>query len=196
MGTSRQLFKRSEFYSLQNIEKLLMHALDAHLHCRLFDELILTVKTQSSSSANVVNDWLSLSLSCICKLHHADDMSSAVEAVEKVPLKLLPTINGFGFKIGVPVEGIFFKSLDKLFYQQIPSCTSSFTCFNEMSNVLFWVGLSIKLLELGWLVSIQHYEIVDPLPICLGIQRESLSRTTILIFNEVCNHLLQLLNRQ
>ncbi|KAA0050092.1 uncharacterized protein E6C27_scaffold675G00860 [Cucumis melo var. makuwa] len=82
-------------------------------------------------------------------LHHADDTPSAVEAVEKVPLKLLPTITGFEFQVGVPVEGVSFESSDELFYQQIPSYTNSFTCFNEIDNVLFWVVLSIKLLELS-----------------------------------------------
>ena len=48
-------------------------------------------------------------------------MSSAVETVEKVLLKLFPTINGFRFQVGVPVEDISFESSNKLFYQQITS---------------------------------------------------------------------------
>ena len=128
-----------------------------------------------------------------CQLHHVDDTSGSVQAIEKVPLKLLPTINGFMFQVNVPVEGVSFESLDKLFYQQISSRTSSFTCFNEVSNVLFWVAFSIKLLELGWLVSIRPSKTDDPLRIWFGIQRESLSKSTILSFDGVCNHLLQLL---
>ena len=76
-----------------------MHTLSAHLHCKQFGESILTVKTQSSPSIDVVNDWLSFSLACVCKLHHADDMSSTVEAVEKVPLKLLPISMDSGLKL-------------------------------------------------------------------------------------------------
>ncbi|KAA0036870.1 uncharacterized protein E5676_scaffold110G002440 [Cucumis melo var. makuwa] len=122
-----------------------MHPLDAHLLYRQFSELILVVKTQSSPSVDVVDDWLFLSFSCICQLHHTDDTLAAVKAIEKVPLKLLPTINGFRLKVGVLVENVSFESLDELFYQQIPSCTSSFTCFNKLSDVLFWVAISIKL---------------------------------------------------
>ncbi|TYK08550.1 hypothetical protein E5676_scaffold323G00920 [Cucumis melo var. makuwa] len=104
-----------------------MHVLGAHFHYRQFGESILIVKTQRSPSIDVVDDWLSLSISCVCKLHHADYMSSAVEAVEKVLLKLLPTINGFGFKIDVPVKSVFFESSDELFHQQIFLRISSFT---------------------------------------------------------------------
>ncbi|TYK04339.1 hypothetical protein E5676_scaffold675G00020 [Cucumis melo var. makuwa] len=99
--------------------------------------MILTVKTQSSPSVDVGNVWLSLSLSCVCKLHHVDYIPSAVETVEKVPLKLIPIINGFGIKIALPVKGVFFESSEELFDQQISSRTSSFTCFDEASNVLF-----------------------------------------------------------
>ncbi|KAA0039120.1 hypothetical protein E5676_scaffold322G00650 [Cucumis melo var. makuwa] len=84
MGTSLQLFKCIGFYSLQNIEKFLMHALGAHLHCRKFDKSILIIKTQSSPSVDVVDDWLSILLSSVCKLHHADDTPSVVKAIEKV----------------------------------------------------------------------------------------------------------------
>ncbi|TYK11599.1 uncharacterized protein E5676_scaffold263G00430 [Cucumis melo var. makuwa] len=159
-----------------------MHALGAHFHCRQFNEIILTVKTQSSPSVDVVDDWLSLLLSYVCKLHHVDYTSSVVETVEKVPLKLLPTINGFGFKFGLPVEGVSFESSDELFEA---SRTSNFTCFDEVSNVLFWIALSIKLLELRWFVPIQHSQIVDTLHIWLKVQRESLSRSTILSFGGV-----------
>lgn len=64
-------------------------------------------------------------------------MSSVIEAIEKIPLKLLSTINDFRFKVGLPVEGISFESSDKLFDQQISPRTNSFTCFNEVSNKLF-----------------------------------------------------------
>ena len=195
MGTSRQLFKRAWFYPLQNIEKFPMHALGAHLDYRHFYELVFAIQAQSSPSVYVVDDWLPLSLFAICLLHHADDTLGAVKAIEKVPLKLLPTINGFMFQVDVPFEGVSFQSSNELLYQQISSRTRSFTCFNEVSNVLSWVTLFIKLLELGWLVSIRHYEIVDPLRIWFGIQRESLSKSIILSFDGVCNHLLQLLNR-
>ena len=72
-----------------------MHALGAHLHCREFSESILTIKTQSSPSVNVVDDWIFLSFSCVCKLHHADDMPSAIKAVEKLYFQLLSAINYF-----------------------------------------------------------------------------------------------------
>ena len=72
-----------------------------------------------------------------------------VEAIEKVPLKLLPTINGFRFKVGVPVEGVSFEISDELFDQQISSHTTSFTCFGEVGDMLFWIVLLIKLFELG-----------------------------------------------
>ncbi|KAA0047488.1 uncharacterized protein E5676_scaffold313G00110 [Cucumis melo var. makuwa] len=148
-----------------------MYALGAHLYYRQFYELVFAIQAQSSPSIYVVNDWLPLPLSGVCQLNHADHTSGAVEAIEKVPLNLLPTINKFKLQVGVPVEGVSFESLDDLFYQKFPSCTSTFTCFNEMSNMLFWVALFIKLLELGWLVSIRHFAIVDPLCIWLEIQK-------------------------
>ncbi|KAA0037549.1 hypothetical protein E5676_scaffold374G00600 [Cucumis melo var. makuwa] len=61
-----------------------MHALGAaHLYCRQFDELILTIKTQSSPSIDVADD----------------DTPGAIEVIEKVPLKLLSTINDSGSRL-------------------------------------------------------------------------------------------------
>ena len=142
-----------------------MHALDTHLHYRQLCELVFAIKTQSSPSIYAVDDCLRLLLFGICQLHHVDDTLCVVEVIEKISLKVLPTINGFRLKVGVSVESVSFESSNELFYQQISSRTNSFTCFIEMSNMLFWVAIYIKLLELGWLISIRHSEIVDPLRI-------------------------------
>ncbi|TYK09798.1 hypothetical protein E5676_scaffold127G00930 [Cucumis melo var. makuwa] len=83
MDMSRQLFKHAGFYFLQNIEKFPMHVLGAHLHCRQFGESILTVKTQSSPSVDLVDDLLFFSLSCVCKLHHVDDMPRLEKRLRK-----------------------------------------------------------------------------------------------------------------
>ena len=95
MGTSRQLFKRTRFYFLQNIEKFPMHVLGALLHYKQFYELVFAIHAYSSQLIYVVDDWLLLSLFSVCQLHHADNTPGVVQAIEKAPLKLLPTINGF-----------------------------------------------------------------------------------------------------
>ena len=137
MCMSRQLFKRARFYFLQNIKEFSMHASGAHLHCIQFCELVFAIQAKSSSSVNLVDDQLPLPLFSVCQLHYVNNTSGVVEDIKKVPLKLLPTINGFKLQVDVLVESISFKSLNELFHQQIPSRTNSLTCFNEMSNVLF-----------------------------------------------------------
>ena len=91
-----------------------MYVLDAHFCIRQFSESILTVKAQSSPSVDVVDGLLSLSLFCVCKLHHAYDTSGAVESVWELYFQLFPTINHFEVHVFVPFESIPFQALNEL----------------------------------------------------------------------------------
>ena len=61
-----------------------MHALGAHFYSRQFGDSIFGVKTQSPPSIHVVNDWLSISLFHVSKLHHAYSAFGAIEMIEEL----------------------------------------------------------------------------------------------------------------
>jgi len=82
------------------------------------------------------------------QLSHADDSLGIIEPIQKFLLDLLPTVDGFGLHVNIPVTSNTFQHPDEPFYHQIVHRSSIVTCFNEMYNMLFWVALSIKLLEL------------------------------------------------
>ena len=127
-------------------------------------------------------------------------------------LHLLVTISQSGLMqthcIGYPHQHVTYTNtldhcisikykMSRIHHFVVHYCSSScLISFEEVRSILFWVTISIKLLELGWLISIRHSQIVNPLHIWLGIQRESLNRSTILTFDGVCSRLLQLLNRR
>jgi hypothetical protein len=58
---------------------------------------------------NVVDDTLSLSLTCISDFNHANHTTSVVEAVKKLVFQLLPTIDRARLQVSVAVEGIMMQ---------------------------------------------------------------------------------------
>ena len=52
--------------------------------------------------------------------------------------------------------------------------------FDEVSNMLLWIALPFKLLELGRLVSQWHPQIVDSFGVGLGVGERITRRTSIL----------------
>ena len=76
--------------------------------------------------------------------------------IQKLSFHLLPTINGLGLKISVPIKGIPLKGVEKLFHKVISFCANIVTSFDEVSNVLFGISLPVKLLKLRRLITYRH----------------------------------------
>jgi len=83
-------------------------------------------------------------------------VTSTIIAIQKLSFHLLPTVNGLGLKISVPIEGIPSKGVDKLFHKEISFCASTVTSFGEVGNVLFGISLLVKLLKLRRLITYKH----------------------------------------
>ena len=117
----------------------------------------------------VAQNWFVFALFGVGQLSQVDDTLGAVEPVQEFLLHLPPTIHKLGLQVGIPVKCNTSQHPDKLFYHKISVHASVVACFNEMCNMLFWVTLSIKLLDLWWLVAMGHVECINPLGIRLGV---------------------------
>ena len=118
---------------------------------------------------------------------------SAVKAIEKLTLKLLPTVNSSRLKVGVPVESISFERVHELFDHKVIINTIIIVSFHKMSNMLAGVSFAIELLKLRWLVACWHPQTIDPLRIRLSICVRRLNDTFNLVFNGLLNELFQLI---
>ena len=56
--------------------------------------------------------------------------------VQEFPFHLLPTINGFGLKICVPIEGVSSKSTHEFLHEQVPIRIGVIASLDEMSDML------------------------------------------------------------
>ena len=80
-------------------------------------------------------------------------MSATVETIQEFPFHLLPTINGLGLKIRVPIEGVSSKRTHKLLHEQVPIHTGVIASLDEMSDTLLQIPFPVKLLKLRSLVT-------------------------------------------
>jgi hypothetical protein len=78
---------------------------------------------------------------------------SAVKAVKKLALQLLPSINRARLQVSVPVKGITFQETNKLFYHEIAISPGIVASLHKVSYVLPRISLAIELLKLWWLVT-------------------------------------------
>ncbi|TYK28171.1 hypothetical protein E5676_scaffold289G00860 [Cucumis melo var. makuwa] len=117
---------------------------------------------------------------------HVGDSPSDIEAAEELFFQLFPTVNYFRLQIGIPLESIFFQASNKFPDQLVSSTSCIFTCFNKMSNVLFWIVPSTKLLKLWRLVPTKHSQIINSFGIWLKVHERSLSRSFILSSYKAC----------
>ena len=62
---------------------------------------------------------------------------------------LFPAVNGLGLQVRIPIKGDLFERSNKLFHQPVSLGTSITARLNEVSDVLFGIALTIKLVELG-----------------------------------------------
>ena len=83
-------------------------------------------------------------------------MSGTVETIQEFPFHLLPTINGLGLKIRVPIEGIPLKSMHELLREQVPIHTGIIASLDEMSDMLLWIPFPFELLKFRRLVARRH----------------------------------------
>jgi len=103
-------------------------------------------------------NWFVFSLFGVSLLPHTNGLLSVVEPIQGFLLYFPPIVDGLGLQVGILVKSNTFQRLDELFYHQIVICASIVVCLNEMSNMLFWITLSIKLLELYRLVAMGYAE--------------------------------------
>ena len=102
---------------------------------------------------NVVDDRLFLPLTCIGEFNHANHRTSAVKAVKKLTLQLLPSINRARFQVSVLVKGITFQETNKLFYHEITISSGIVASLHKVSYILPRIPFAIELLKLWWLVT-------------------------------------------
>uniref|UniRef100_A0A6N2KY82 Aminotransferase-like plant mobile domain-containing protein n=1 Tax=Salix viminalis TaxID=40686 RepID=A0A6N2KY82_SALVM len=101
---------------------------------------VLAIEAKVSPPMNVVNDRLFLPLTCISEFNHANHTTSAVKAVKKLTLQLLPSINRARLQVSVPVKGITFQGTNELFDHEItisPSIVASLHKNQSTSFMLF-----------------------------------------------------------
>ena len=101
---------------------------------------------------NVVDDKLFLPLTCISEFNHANHTTSAVKAVKKLALQLLPSIDQARLQISVPIEGITFQGMNKLFYHEITISSGIVASLHKVSYILPRIPFAVELLKLWWLI--------------------------------------------
>jgi len=85
----------------------------------------------------------------VSQLYYANYAAHAVEGIQEFIFHLPTTINGLRGKVDILVKCNSSKGLYKLFHQSI--CFSAYISisFNEVSDVLLGVTLTIKVVEIG-----------------------------------------------
>lgn len=89
--------------------------------------------------------------------------------VQKLPLQLLPTINGVEFQVSLPIEGITFDGLHELCHHQIIIRDIIVACLYKVGNMLSHITFFNELLELLWLVIYRLSHVVNYLRIWIAI---------------------------
>ena len=121
-----------------------------------------------SPTNNVVKSRFIFPLLRIYQFCHANSALSGVESVKELLFYLFRTVNGFKFQACIPIEGDPFKRSNKLLYQPFFLSASIAIPFNEVSDVLFGIPLTIKLVEFRGLVAMGHKKDINPFRIRLS----------------------------
>jgi len=93
MCLSGQFLKGPRFAHLQEIEKVSLHALDAHLDRESFRQSNPCFKTNHAPAVDVVHDWFICQLFCVCQLNHAESTLATVESIQKFLVHLPPAVD-------------------------------------------------------------------------------------------------------
>jgi hypothetical protein len=65
---------------------------------------------------------------------------------------LLPSIDQARLQISVPIEGITFQGMNKLFYHEITISSGIVASLHKVSYILPRIPFAVELLKLWWLI--------------------------------------------
>ena len=132
--------------------------------------MVFTLLRESTPTANVIDDWLIVTLPCVSQLCYTNYTTCTTKAIQELTFYLPPAINGLGGKTCIPVKRNSFKGSHELFYQLITFSANITVGFDEVGDVLVGITLAIKLVEFGRLIAIRNMKCIDPLCIRFCIQ--------------------------
>lgn len=113
--------------------------------------------------------------------------------IKEFPLHMFPTVGWLVFQVYVLVE-CSVKWADELLHEVIAINASNIARLDEVSDVLVWIAFFIELQEFRRMEPNRHSEIIKLLRVWLGVHEWISRKTSILCFDSVGDHVLELLD--